>query len=117
MGHIQLELIGICSASVVLRSTVRRSQLPLLCYAALSLTMSAAPTHAGEGTGSRARTHADPAGGSIYTLALDPVMPTTIYGGASGLFGLFKSTTGGDNWTLANSGFSAPFIWTLAIDP
>src|ERR1044072_6842100 len=35
----------------------------------------------------------------VRTIAIDPVMPTTIYAGTFGDGGLYKSTNGGSNWT------------------
>jgi YVTN family beta-propeller protein len=53
-----------------------------------------------------------PAGGSIFTLAIDPATPTTLYAGSSG--GVFKSTNGGGNWV--NTGLTATYISSLAIN-
>src|SRR2546426_3782826 len=57
-----------------------------------------------------------PGGGSIGTLAIDPVTPSTLYAGAySG--GVFKSTDGGGSWTAVNIGLTDFYVRTLAIDP
>jgi len=58
-----------------------------------------------------------PEGGSIYTLAIDSAMPTTLYAGAPGNGGVFKSTNGGGNWSAVNTGLTATWVNTLAIDP
>ncbi len=46
-----------------------------------------------------------PEGGSIYTLAIDSAMPTTLYAGTGG-GGIFKSTNGGGNWSAVNTGLT-----------
>jgi hypothetical protein len=65
-------------------------------------------------------------GGAINALAMDPVTPTTLYAGT--VIGVFKSTDGGGNWTLVNTGLTEIYtgVWpgltntevhALAIDP
>src|SRR2546427_1768520 len=57
-----------------------------------------------------------PGGGSIGTLAIDPVTPSTLYAGAySG--GVFKSTDGGGIWAAVNIGLTNLNVFSLAIDP
>jgi photosystem II stability/assembly factor-like uncharacterized protein len=48
----------------------------------------------------------------VYTLAIDPFTPSTIYAGAIG--GVFKSTNGGGNWSA--SGLHST-VYILAISP
>ena len=55
-------------------------------------------------------------GETIYSLAIDPVMPTTLYAGVYG-GGVFKTTDSGWNWYRANTGLSSVVIMSLAIDP
>jgi photosystem II stability/assembly factor-like uncharacterized protein len=58
----------------------------------------------------------------IQALAIDPVMPSTLYAGTidngiAGPPGIFKSTDGGENWTAAMNGLTFFQIQALAIDP
>ena len=56
-----------------------------------------------------------PEGGSILSLAVDPVAPTTLYAGTvSG--GIFKSTDGGGSWTLIDTGLTGSTVSALVID-
>ena len=57
-----------------------------------------------------------PEGGSIYTLAINPQTPDTLYAGTSG-GGVFKSINGGTNWTAMNTGLTNTNIRALAINP
>ena len=57
-----------------------------------------------------------PYGGAIFTLAIDPVTPTTLYAGTFG-GGIFKTTTGGMHWTAVNTGLTNPEVSAMAIDP
>ena len=54
----------------------------------------------------------------VYTLAIDPQAPATLYAGATS-GGVFKSTDGGGTWSAFNVGFPLPLpqVRTLAIDP
>ena len=45
----------------------------------------------------------------VFTLAIDPHTPTTIYAGARD-YGVFKSTDGGMNWTVVNTGLRTTLI-------
>lgn len=55
--------------------------------------------------------------GEIATLAVDPVDPTTVYGGANGAPGLLKSIDGGDSWsTVLEQASSAVVIDPTAPD-
>jgi photosystem II stability/assembly factor-like uncharacterized protein len=51
----------------------------------------------------------------IYSLAIDPVTPATIYAGTL-IGGVFKTTDGGTSWAQLTSG-PINQIYTLAIDP
>ena len=55
----------------------------------------------------------------IYTLALDPTTPTTVYAGLWD--GVFKSTDGGTSWSPATTGLtcgtSSCEVTALALDP
>jgi photosystem II stability/assembly factor-like uncharacterized protein len=50
-----------------------------------------------------------PAGASITS-------PATIYAGTTGS-GAFRSTDGGKNWVVVNTGLTSPFVNTVAVDP
>jgi photosystem II stability/assembly factor-like uncharacterized protein len=49
----------------------------------------------------------------FLVLAIDPLMPNTVYAGGFGN-GLFKSTDGGGTWRAVTPD---PFVYALAIDP
>lgn len=53
-----------------------------------------------------------PEGGTVLTLAIDPLTPTTIYAGAP--VGIYKSTNGGSTWTLLKNDL---IFNSIAIDP
>ncbi len=55
-------------------------------------------------------------GETIYSLAIDPVTPATLYAGVYG-GGVFKTTDGGWTWNAANNGLTSVIIQSLAIDP
>jgi photosystem II stability/assembly factor-like uncharacterized protein len=52
----------------------------------------------------------------IYTLAIDPKTPTTLYAGTFG-GGVFKRTNGEKNWRAIHTGLTNLNIYTLVIDP
>jgi len=63
----------------------------------------------------------------VVSLAIDPIIPTTLYAGTDGA-GIFKSTDAGGNWIAATSGLVGPpiegggyyasgIVNTLVIDP
>jgi photosystem II stability/assembly factor-like uncharacterized protein len=56
------------------------------------------------------------AGIDVFSVAIDPLNPATLYAGALGS-GVFKSTDGGQNWFSASSGLDDTIILSLAIDP
>jgi len=55
-----------------------------------------------------------PTGGSIYTLAVDPQNPNTLYAAAS--LGLFKSIDGGANWRRS-AGLEPVWVTSILVDP
>lgn len=55
-------------------------------------------------------------GGNVYSLAVDPVTPATLYAGTvSG--GVFRSLDSGSHWTAANSGLNSPWVTSVVINP
>jgi photosystem II stability/assembly factor-like uncharacterized protein len=52
--------------------------------------------------------------GGIYSLAMDPVTPSTLYLGSNG--GLFKTTNGGTSWAPSNNGLTT-YAFTITVDP
>jgi photosystem II stability/assembly factor-like uncharacterized protein len=73
--------------------------------------------------GGNSWTNASPANGYVYSLAIDPLQPETIYAGlidfSHQFGGLYRSTNGGATWLLKNSGFPSPppRINSIIIDP
>src|SRR2546423_15363074 len=58
-----------------------------------------------------------PEGGSVSAIAIDPQNKGTLYYGTFG-GALFKSTDGGMNWILANSGLpESAYVRSMVIDP
>ena len=64
------------------------------------------------------------ANSQLYTLAIDPASPSTLFAGAAGVYGgLFKTTDGGVTWRASNVGLGSPkptdllSVYSLAIDP
>ncbi len=55
---------------------------------------------------------------NLTSLAIDPVIPSTLYAGTTG-GGVFKSPNNGESWTPVNNGITSvnPVISSLAIDP
>ena len=75
--------------------------------------------------GDRVWTSLGPEGGQICTLAIDPMVPQTLYAG-TGQGGVFKSTNGGRTWNSINTGLPKYInpglpnyyeVSSLAIDP
>ncbi len=56
------------------------------------------------------------AGIDVFSLAIDPANPATLYAGTFGS-GVFKTTDGGHSWALASSGLTDAIVLSLAIDP
>jgi photosystem II stability/assembly factor-like uncharacterized protein len=52
---------------------------------------------------------------SVFSLAMDPFAPATLYAGTAG--GVFRSTNGGGNWSAVNTGLTSTDVTALAIDP
>ncbi len=61
-----------------------------------------------------------PSGGSVWTVAIHPSDPQTIFAGTRG-GGVFRSVDGGRNWTAVNNGLTNPTmdlsVNAVAIDP
>ncbi len=58
-----------------------------------------------------------PEGREIFSLAIDPTNPATLYAGTL-RGGVFKSTDGGGRWTPVNTGLNTTFVITaLVVDP
>ena len=53
---------------------------------------------------------------NIVALAIDPLVPSTLYAGTNDA-GVFKSTDAGRNWTDVNDGLGSLNVSALAIDP
>src|SRR5258708_38002655 len=86
-------------------------RIVLIVAVALAGFAPASPVSAG----TNVWTSSGPGGGSIFTLAIDPASPTTLYAGTL-YTGVFKSTNGGGAWNAANTGLIANAVLTLAID-
>jgi photosystem II stability/assembly factor-like uncharacterized protein len=54
--------------------------------------------------------------GNVFSLAIDPSNPSTLYAGTDGSH-VFKSTNGGQSWIAASSGLEDTIVLSLAIDP
>ena len=54
-------------------------------------------------------------GGSISSMAIDPIKPSTLYVGTQN--GVFKSTNGGRTWSAINNGLTNRNAVALVIDP
>ena len=52
----------------------------------------------------------------VFSLAIDPKTPTTVYAGTFGR-GVFKSTDAGGHWTPVPGGFGDDTVLSFAIDP
>jgi photosystem II stability/assembly factor-like uncharacterized protein len=72
-------------------------------------------TPASINAGTNVWTSHGPGGGNVQSVAIDPVISTTVYVGTSG--GVFKSTDDGTTWTAASSGLVPGSAYTIAIDP
>ena len=69
-----------------------------------------------DGAGSWTIANSGLSGINVFSLAIDPSNPATVYAGTLGR-GVFKSTNGGQTWSTANSGFTDTIVLSLAIDP
>ena len=56
------------------------------------------------------------AGIDVFSLAIDPSSPATLYAGTLGR-GVFKTTNGGQSWTSANFRLIDSLVFSIAIDP
>src|SRR2546426_12705951 len=52
---------------------------------------------------------------SVFSLAIDPGIESTLYAGTSG--GLFMSVNGGEGWTPVKAEPNTQVVNTLAVDP
>lgn len=61
------------------------------------------------------------ANSQLYTLAINPASPSTLFAGTAGVYGgLFKTTDGGVTWRASNVGLGSNGflgVYSLAIDP
>ncbi|MDP2990548.1 MAG: hypothetical protein Q8O57_08295 [Kiritimatiellota bacterium] len=87
----------------------------VLLIGLLALLMSLSQPHT-VSAGTNVWTSNGPEGGNIYSLAIDPAAPTTLYAGTYG-GGVFKRTNGGGNWSAVNTGLTNTNVRALAIDP
>jgi hypothetical protein len=55
-------------------------------------------------------------GAIVYSLAIDPSTPATVYVGTYG-GEVFKSTDGGGSWSAVSAGLGGAIVYSLAIDP
>jgi photosystem II stability/assembly factor-like uncharacterized protein len=53
----------------------------------------------------------------VYSLAIDPTRPATVYAGEEVGGGVFKSTDSGGTWVTSGTGLTNAFVNTLAVDP
>src|SRR5947199_9903765 len=100
------------SAALELRASLRRALGALGAVAILVCVGSSGGTHVAE-AGLNAWSSAGPEGGTIHALAVDPLTPSTVYGGVFSQ-GVFKSVDSGGRWTLV---LPASQVLALAIDP
>ena len=81
------------------------------------LSVGLALTLAGTRTAEAGRwTPVGPYGGTVLSLAIDPVTPSTLYAGTQ-FGGLFKSTNGGASWTAIGIGVFGRDVEAVAINP
>lgn len=80
------------------------------------LALCARPDLARAGSAGNGWVSTGPTQGIVTTVAVDPLMPGTVYAGTDQA-GVFKSTDGGETWAAVNNGLPAFRIWKLAIDP
>jgi hypothetical protein len=52
----------------------------------------------------------------VKALAFDPITPSTIYAGTY-IYGIFKSTNSGGDWTAINTGLTDDYFSSIAVDP
>jgi photosystem II stability/assembly factor-like uncharacterized protein len=57
-----------------------------------------------------------PYGGTLVSIAIDPVHPQVVYAGSFGS-GVYKSTDGGSTWFPASHGLTNLYVYSLALDP
>ena len=100
---------GILISQVSPASPTQKAQVKPRAVSSKPATAAAAPAPgAGETAG------LEP--GRINRLAYNPQSPATMYAGASS-GGVYRSTNGGDSWTLSSTGITDPQIGGLAVLP
>jgi photosystem II stability/assembly factor-like uncharacterized protein len=57
-----------------------------------------------------------PSGGSVISVAVNPLTPETVYAGTWGA-GVYKSTDAGATWSAMNNGLGNQYIYSLAVNP
>ena len=93
---------------------MRQARLSFRTILLMGLLVLCTATPAGNvSAGTNVWTSIGPGGGIVFTLAIDPATPATLYAGI-GRGGLFKSTDGGGNWSVANIGLTTPDILTCS---
>ncbi|MFQ5640810.1 MAG: hypothetical protein ACE5IR_22760 [bacterium] len=58
-----------------------------------------------------------PSGGIIISLAIHPTNPDIVYAGCDDSGGIYKTTDGGESWSLTTATVPDVSGWTIAIDP
>jgi photosystem II stability/assembly factor-like uncharacterized protein len=53
---------------------------------------------------------------NVYSLAIDPVTPSTVFAGTAG-HGVYRSLDAGATWSPANTGMGEVLVYALAMDP
>src|SRR5262245_8413942 len=85
------------------RLTDKSGRIGLLMLA-VTLLLPVGPAIAGIG----------PYGGAIYSIAVDPKHPSTLYAAGGSLF---KSTDGGQNWAVCRHGLERQVVNMVIVDP
>jgi len=88
---------------------------PISIVACGLLALGGQPRLASAQTSSDAWVSHGPVEGIVNAVAVDPLIPRTLYAGTD-QEGLFKSTDGGETWVAVNNGLPGLRIFALAID-
>jgi uncharacterized repeat protein (TIGR02543 family) len=101
--------------ALTMRESVRFVVTLVLCLVlSLSGVLVGVPAVRGADTGTW--TQLPLYGGGVFSLAINPATPTTLYAGTySG--GVFRSTDSGATWTAVNTGLTSHDVLSLAINP